>query len=211
MAKRIPVSVALLCLATGCGGGTATRPDAAGARPPETPAASAPAIPLGAREYLIKSGDSLWTISEMHYGSGMHWEQIENANRGVLTRTDLKVGQKIVIPEIPGVPFRPLQSTANSPAHKNPPAPTAPETPPATSGDSPDGRKEAGPGTAKRCVLHQVKEGDSLWSIADDHYGDGTRWKNIEEANRETLQNGLLKLGMKLVIPEIPGVPFRPQ
>jgi hypothetical protein len=43
----------------------------------------------------------------MHYGSGMHWEQIENANRGVLTRTSLKVGQRIVIPEIPGVPFRP--------------------------------------------------------------------------------------------------------
>jgi nucleoid-associated protein YgaU len=53
--------------------------------------------------------------------------------------------------------------------------------------------------------IHTVKDGDSLWDIAELHYKNGTKWKLIEEANRDKLGEGkFLKVGMDLVIPDLP-------
>ena len=47
---------------------------------------------------------------------------------------------------------------------------------------------------------HVVKKGDSLWTIAKEHYGNGAEYKRIEAANR--LQPGqMLKPGVTLRIP----------
>ncbi len=42
---------------------------------------------------------------------------------------------------------------------------------------------------AKEPVLHTVERGDSLWKIADKHYGNGARYKEIFEANRPMLSD----------------------
>jgi nucleoid-associated protein YgaU len=47
-----------------------------------------------------------------------------------------------------------------------------------------------------------VKEGDTLWSIAQFLYGDGTRWQTILDTNRELLKDGtLLSPGQELLVP----------
>ncbi|MGB0685070.1 MAG: LysM peptidoglycan-binding domain-containing protein [Planctomycetota bacterium] len=52
--------------------------------------------------------------------------------------------------------------------------------------------------------IHLVGAGDSLWKIADHHYGNGSELNRIVDANRDLLrdgQNSVLSVGMKLVIP----------
>ena len=47
---------------------------------------------------------------------------------------------------------------------------------------------------------YTVQRGDTLWSIAVRHYGDGQRWVDIAEANGITDQ-ARLPVGKKLVLP----------
>jgi len=50
-------------------------------------------------------------------------------------------------------------------------------------------------------VVHVVVRGDSLWSIAERHYGNGAHWRRIEKAN-PGLDPGLLSAGITLKIPK---------
>ncbi|MDR0284815.1 MAG: LysM peptidoglycan-binding domain-containing protein [Propionibacteriaceae bacterium] len=58
----------------------------------------------------------------------------------------------------------------------------------------------AGPGT------YVVAPGDSLWSIAEAVYGDGTQWTRIAEANADLVEGtgDLIQVGWQLRIPAIP-------
>lgn len=47
--------------------------------------------------YMVKSGDSLWTIAKEAYGSGAMYKKIKMANEGV--SDDLEVGQMIKLPK----------------------------------------------------------------------------------------------------------------
>lgn len=68
-------------------------------------------------------------------------------------------------------------------------------------------RAEAGPprpleaqGSGRR--RHRVVEGDTLWSIAERYLGDGSRWREVLEANRERIVDpGDLPVGIWLVLP----------
>lgn len=47
-----------------------------------------------------------------------------------------------------------------------------------------------------------VKSGDSLWSIAEEKYGDGSRWTEIYDANKDTLSDpDVIQPGQELKIP----------
>ena len=49
---------------------------------------------------------------------------------------------------------------------------------------------------------YAVQPGDSLWTIAASEYGDGSKWNQIFEANRELLKSpDDLREGLSLVIP----------
>lgn len=49
---------------------------------------------------------------------------------------------------------------------------------------------------------YTVKSGDSLWKIAKANYGDGTRWKEIYDNNKNTIANpDKLKVGTVIVLP----------
>jgi nucleoid-associated protein YgaU len=59
--------------------------------------------------------------------------------------------------------------------------------------------------TSKRgaaATFYQVGKGDSLYSIAADLLGSGSRWREIYGANQQAVAHGyLLKVGQRLVIP----------
>jgi LysM repeat protein len=90
----------------------------------ERTATTAPAAPLaaGATEYVVQSGDSLWTIARKHNTTV---NALKETNR--LTSTVLRVGQKLIIP-------------AGAPA-STPSAGIAPGVDPLTGGTFKDGDK----------------------------------------------------------------------
>ena len=52
---------------------------------------------------------------------------------------------------------------------------------------------------------HKVVKGDSLWSIAQKYYGDGSKYPKIKEANKDKYtslsKNNIIYTNMELVIP----------
>jgi len=67
--------------------------------PMEIPTTPSPAP--AANEYVVQSGDSLWTIAVKLFGDGTRSEAIFQANKDRLrTKNDLKVGQKLRLPLI---------------------------------------------------------------------------------------------------------------
>lgn len=52
--------------------------------------------------------------------------------------------------------------------------------------------------------IYQVKQGDTLWDIAKRQYGDGSRYPQLAQMNRETLTDpNLILPGQRLILPEI--------
>ena len=67
------------------------------------------------------------------------------------------------------------------------------------SGSSSSAPTPAGPAVTR---TYTVVSGDSLSKIAKKIYGDGSRWKEIFEANRDTIKNpDLIHPGQVLKIP----------
>jgi nucleoid-associated protein YgaU len=51
-------------------------------------------------------------------------------------------------------------------------------------------------------MKYVVKAGDTLSKIAQEVYGDGNRWREIFEANKEQIENpSLIRAGWELDIP----------
>ncbi len=61
------------------------------------PGPVAPAASLGGGNYVVRQGDTLWSISNARYGTGQRWKDILAANPG-LTAERLPVGRAIVLP-----------------------------------------------------------------------------------------------------------------
>ncbi len=69
------------------------------------------------------------------------------------------------------------------------------------------GPVQSSPGTA----IYVVQSGDSLAGLALTVYGDRNEWRRIYDANRDLLQDGPLKPGLELVIPDLNAAPGRPK
>jgi nucleoid-associated protein YgaU len=62
--------------------------------------------------------------------------------------------------------------------------------------------RERGDAARAKAKTYTVKAGDTLGKIAQKVYGDGSRWKEIFEANKETIKNpDLIEVGQELKIP----------
>ena len=50
---------------------------------------------------------------------------------------------------------------------------------------------------------YTVTEGDSLWKIAKEQLGDGSKWTEIYEENKDTIKDpNLIYIGQTLTIPQ---------
>lgn len=121
--------------------------------------------------YVVREGDYLWLIAEQSYGSGYNAYDIAKANR--IENPDLVVpGQKLKLPKVQA---------------KQP-----------TRGEA------VGAATGAVTVQQQnyvVQQGDSLWKVAQNAYGDGYMWLKIAQANN--IQNpDLIYPGQTLILPK---------
>jgi len=58
-------------------------------------------------------------------------------------------------------------------------------------------------GTTNDTEYYEIKKGDTLWAIAEKHYGNGTEYKRIFAENREVIKDpDLIFPGQKIRIPK---------
>jgi len=136
-----------------------------------------PVVVESAKEttYTVASGDSLWKIAHKQYPSANVQKQIDAilaANPALTADSMLKVGQKITLPAASSV----VADPARLPAEKQA----------AVTG----GR------------AYEVKEGDTLSTIAKKELGTSKRWTEIYELNKTRLSDpAKIVVGMKLTLP----------
>jgi len=69
-------------------------------------------------------------------------------------------------------------------------------------GTSVAGAPGASAGQGQRARWIKVRRGDSLWKLAERHYGDGSKWKRILKANRRRVKDpDLILTGWRLRLP----------
>lgn len=146
--------------------------------------------------YTVKEGDTLWKIAEKQLGSGERWQEIAAANDIPVDNPEVEIGQELTIP-----------GGAIAEATEEKPTPTLEPTPTTEEELIEEVPVEEVPETAAGTRTYVVKHGDTLWNIAKEMYGDGTRWHEIFNANPLSMYNPnghefpLIHAGNVLVIP----------
>jgi len=147
--------------------------------------------------YVVKEGNNLATIAMKFYGSEqgnkrINVNRIFQANRKLLSSSDeIYVGQKIIIPP-------PSDLTRDEKKTDSVLSSTLFEKVKSI------GKKylSVDDGGAKQGRWYVVKEGDSLWKIATEHLGSGSRYTEISKLNAGILADeDSLTVGMRLKIP----------
>ncbi|MEU6972106.1 LysM peptidoglycan-binding domain-containing protein [Kitasatospora aureofaciens] len=167
LSAALVAGIALLLPTTAFAASPAASAAPIAATAPATTAASAhnaPAVTPDAYKgpvHTVVSGDTLWDLAQHYLGDGTRWHEIANLN-----------------PQIDAADLLPVATTLHLPADANlPPAP-ATASPPAP---------QSGPTTQRTVTVHQ---GDTLSAIAERELGDASRYPELLEATRNTVQPG---------------------
>jgi nucleoid-associated protein YgaU len=125
------------------------------------------------RTIEVKAGDTLSELAARHLGSASKWEDLLEANSQKLSDPEsLRVGMKL---RLPGKTTGGQAATAT---------PSRPSTP------------------TRSGKTYTVRPGDNLTEIAEKTLGDGSRWRDVFQANRDKLKSAdRLIVGQELRIP----------
>lgn len=124
--------------------------------------------------YIVKPGDTLYDIAEMHYGRGDLYVIIKRANPQITDASRLSVGQKLTLP-------------AKSQAVREFDEPALP-----------------GSVDRSSVRTYKVKAGESFYSIARDELGSAARWQELFELNKSLVDGDAtqLKVGQTIFLPK---------
>jgi len=148
--------------------------------------------PALSRFYIVQAGDSLSSIAVKFYGRQAgskkpNVHKIFQANRRFLKSIDqIYPGQKLVIP----APADNYKTSSIGPGQRQPES-------------EGDGNLYSKARTADRqWRIYIVRPDDSLWAIASEQLGDGSRYAEIARLNADVLEDeDCLFAGMRLKIP----------
>ncbi|MBB6431155.1 LysM peptidoglycan-binding domain-containing protein [Algisphaera agarilytica] len=134
------------------------------------------------KEIEVQPGDTLSELASEHLGTSKRWRELIEANRDQLeTAADLRSGMTLRLPE-GSASVAATQTKTDTPSRAVTPTVS---------------QKKATPRTT-----YTVQAGDNLTRIAARELGDGERWDDLLEANRDQLESPeLLQVGMVLKLP----------
>jgi len=162
-------------------------------RPPLAPAGRSSTAPTPARTrpvgHTVVAGDTLSKIAAAHYGSRSPTviNAVFDANGNVLSSPDLlSVGVELTLPVITGFDLR-SRAGRNSDLSRPVPRRNRVKT------TRPDG-------AAFR--WYQIKENDRYINIAREQLGDGRRWREIHELNKDKFPDpDRIRPGVRIKLP----------
>jgi len=151
--------------------------------------------------YTWQSGDSFRSVAAKFYGDAAMFTVLRRSNEG---RENVQPGEKILVPvfdlDAPHGGDAPVTTLAAAPAAAQPAAQGSAPSKSAQVANPLAPKTAAAPSSGPR--VHVVKDGESLWKIAKLELGDGGRWNEIFEANRDMLSKPeAVHAGMKLRVP----------
>ena len=137
-----------------------TTPEATTPAPQPAAQPVAEQAPAPPPTHVVTPGESLWKIAQDELGDGARWTEIAQLNYGVDQPGGYALDESHWID--PGWTLLLPADAASA---------TLPET-----------------GTPAAETTHVVESGDTLWEIADDELGDGTRFPELVDASQDTIQ-----------------------
>lgn len=154
----------------------------------------------------VKEGESPYSIAKQYYGTGGVWEKLKAYNPGKISDNgNVRAGVTLMLPPKDVILGRATSSTtagANQTGANQAGVNQAGGG--QTGGNQPagSGAQASGPAGKSESVEYVVRDGDSLASIARKALGNAKRWKEIADANKDTLKDPeSLTVGMKLKVP----------
>lgn len=115
--------------------------------------------------HRVKSGDSLWKISQQYLGSGSRYPEIMKLNN--LKSTTIYTGMQLKIPSASGSTAGGTTSGGNT----------------STGGNSTSSGNTGSSSSSVSYTRYTVKRGDTLWNIAKSRLGSGSRYTEIMKLN----------------------------
>jgi len=163
---------------------------------PQPSRSQSPAV----REHIVQRGENLAVIAQQYYGTEdgnrrAVIQKLYEANKDVLTSPDhVVVGSRLVIP--------PLSEQQAAERSRSSSAENLLQRFSNFFERSEDAPSPSRPAAAPRTVEYIVQPGDSLWKIAEKTLGDGHKYKELMELNKDRLKGpDDVKAGMKLIVP----------
>jgi LysM repeat protein len=142
-------------------------------------------------------------ISELQPGRGEPAMAVGASGTAARAATGAGSGDFSISVDIPTVRTRPTPArTEPTPARTPPPTQAAQTRQAAASTPASTSQNQAAPARAGT-RRHVVRPGDTLSKLAQEYYGNRARWRDIYQANRNTMRNESdLKVGLELIIPQ---------
>jgi nucleoid-associated protein YgaU len=142
--------------------------------------------------HTVERGETLWSISEKYYEIGYNWVDIMEKNN-LTSPDDIAEGQALTIPDV-----EPRSGEAM--AEATPEASETPSPTPTTQEPTMEPAPTTKGGLTTSSSSYTVVAGDTLWDIAEAHYGSGYKWIDIARAN-ELANPNLIHPGNVFVLP----------
>ncbi len=139
--------------------------------------------------YVVKSGDSLGTISSKLYGTKNHWKKLAALN-GITNPKSLSIGQ-VLKTNID-------QSPQTEKTYATKASPSADE-----GVSSVESASAASGNNVESTSAIVVAKGDTLSALAQQYLGSASAWRKVWQMNKETIKNpNLIFVGQVVMFPE---------
>lgn len=138
--------------------------------------------------HTVQPNESISTLAKLYYGDYKKFHLIALYNK-LEDATKVKVGQKIKIPVIEGIPIMVGGSKIQTDSSKTPKV------------------EQYDIITVKGYITHTVKSEETLSKLAQMYYGDFKKFGLIAKFNDMQVTDSL-RVGQEIKVPEVEGVPF---